>query len=122
MADLLEKTGLREVGLISFKACLIGKLSSLDILSLYLKIRKINHGWLIGYLENALLPLPKSGNPWHIRIDTDEDMYLHSEFGYKSADCDRIRLVKGNIDVILPGTRRFSSTSPRLCTRRLRLT
>ncbi|MBX3540839.1 MAG: hypothetical protein KF735_24575 [Chelatococcus sp.] len=122
LARTLVNAGLKEVGLISFKACLTGKDQFLDILSKDIAMRGIDHGWLLGYREIALLPLSYSGSPWHTRLDTDEDRYLHDEHGYKSADQNRIRLVKGNIDVVLPGTRRFSSVSPQLCNLRRRLT
>ncbi|MBS7697753.1 MULTISPECIES: hypothetical protein [unclassified Chelatococcus] len=125
MATLVSKlvnSGLKEVGLISFKACLTGKGRFLDILSKDIAMRGIDHGWLIGYRETAMLTFSYFGSPWHTCINSDEDIDLHYYHGYKSADNDRIRLVKGNIDVVLPGTRRFSTTSPQLCNLRRRLT
>lgn len=118
----LVNAGLKEVGLISFKACLVGKEGFLEILSKDIAMRGIDHGWLIGYRDTTLLPCSYFGSPWHTCIDTDEDLFLHYTYGYKSSDQNRIRLVKGNIDVVLPGTRRFSTISPQLCNLRRRLT
>jgi hypothetical protein len=118
----LVNAGLKEVGLISFKACLAGKEEFLEILSKDIAVRGIDHGWLIGYRDMALLPFSYFGSPWHTCMRTHEDVYLHYNHGYKSSDQNRIRLVKGNIDVVLPGTRRFSTKAPQLCNLRRRLT
>lgn len=51
VAGFLAACGLREVGLLAFKGCLLGKGAFLKALRLHLSNRAIGVGWLIGYKD-----------------------------------------------------------------------
>jgi len=121
LAVKLKDAGLKEVGLISFKSCFMGNDEFLDYFSLYLsKNLGIDHGWLIAYRGEITTLKSRFGVAWHMSLVTYEDIFFHRH-EHKDSDSARIRLVKGNIDVILPGSRRFSSPA-QLCNLRRRLT
>ncbi|WP_206953852.1 hypothetical protein [Trinickia acidisoli] len=53
-AEQLATWGLRKVGLLAFRSCLVGKGDFLDRLVAHLSYRHVDVGWLVGYKHEAL--------------------------------------------------------------------
>jgi len=96
LAERLRAWGLKEVGLIAFKACHVGQASYLDELAGCLAGLGVRFGWLIGYRGLAELFAYSLGE-FH-EVTNVEDLILRG-LGVKLPDFLRIRLVRGNIPV-----------------------
>lgn len=108
LAQFLAYLGLKEVGLISFRACLIGSGNYLDLFRDELNKKNIKVGWLKGYthLMGALnyghyAHLDDALEWWKIfGTETDngiEVMDYHRSFPTKREN--RVKIVQGNIGV-----------------------
>jgi hypothetical protein len=103
LADVLcNFLGLCEAGLIAFKACEIGKGQYLDNFARYMNARSARIGWLIGYKHDTV-SFPGSAGVVRevVQDDNFEDMSLFQS-GYKPPDDMRVKVVKGNVDVVPP--------------------
>jgi len=114
-SKLLAGWGLKEVGLLAFKGCLIGKGGFLDRLVGYLSARSIGVGWLIGYkdvsmTQTVIIDTPTSGprTTGYEAIGT-LDLFVR-DARRKLPDDERVKVVKGNRFVVPPGgpSRRYS--------------
>jgi len=101
LGDLLcNFLGLREVGLIAFKACEVGKGDYLDRLMAYMSMRSMRIGWLIGYKHDTISFEGPGGVVREVVQDDEfEDLHWFGS-GYKIADDKRVRVVKGNTNVV----------------------
>jgi len=116
VAKLLAVCGLREVGLLAFKGCLIGKGAFLDRLVAYLSSRNIGVGWLIGYkdvsrTQTLLLDTPASGpRTYGYEAIGTMDLLMRNATE-KLPDAERVKIVKGNRFVVPPGgaSRRYGA-------------
>jgi hypothetical protein len=104
LAERLKAWGLKEVGLMSFKACFVGQGNYLDELGGCLSGLGIRFGWLIAYRGSVEL-IGYSFSDTHEVINA-EDRFWRA-FGWKMPDSIRIRLVRGNIPVVNPLSHRF---------------
>jgi len=95
LAERLKAWGLKEVGLIAFKACRLGQAAYLDEVAGCLG-GLVRFGWLIAYRGPVEL-VAYSPVAMH-EITSLEDRILRG-FGLKLPDSIRIRLVRGNITV-----------------------
>jgi hypothetical protein len=109
LAHKLFEFGLRRVGLISFKSCYLGVDSFLDDFAAALNARGVRFGWLIGYRGPVWMMDGPTARDHH-EVVGPEDFGLH-KVGLKNSDHERIRLVRGNTEVIIPGSRRFGLAS-----------
>jgi len=109
LAHKLHAFGLRQVGLISFKSCYLGAGPFLDEFAAALDGHGTRFGWLIGYRGSVRLVRGPTAHGYHEAVGF-EDFELH-KVGLKNPDHERIRLVRGNADVIIPGSRRFGGDS-----------
>lgn len=118
--NLLSGSGLRSVGLISFKACSLGGEAFLDEF-----MRSVNAtpgtqvGWVKGYIDGVGFQRPGPEMSDAIRKDFRtgyrvgnaeiKACYESNGSANKRSDFARIRIVKGNVDVypLLPSSRYF---------------
>ncbi|MFC7396997.1 hypothetical protein ACFQU1_07290 [Chelatococcus sp. GCM10030263] len=105
LADKLCQYGLAEVGLISLKACYLGIGPFLNQFAGALDARGMRFGWLVGYRGRVRMVRGPSGLVNHEAVG-EEDVALH-QFGLKNSDYDRVKIVRGNADILIPGSRRF---------------
>jgi hypothetical protein len=113
----LRNWGLKEVGLITFKACLIGKGDFLEIFKLQCDASKV--GWLKGYcgsartdyswgaylLPSSLLPVAlssKADQKPHEYVEDDSSWSLFNMSGNS-----RYKIVRGNTSVATHGSSRY---------------
>ena len=110
-AGLLVAWGLRSVGLISFKACLLGAGTFLNDVEADLRRRQVQIGWLIGYRHAVRLGAGRHEVAFYDdeRIHVDERIRLATNWSAKQADEGRVKIVKGNVHVVPPAgpTKRF---------------
>jgi hypothetical protein len=113
---LLSVCGLKEVGLLAFKGCLLGKGAFLDRLVAYLSTRNIGVGWLIGYkdvsrTQTLIIDTPNSGprTSGYEAIGTRDLMVRDAR--RKLPDSERVKVVKGNRFVVPPSgpSRRYNA-------------
>jgi hypothetical protein len=114
LAHKLRQAGLKQVGLISFKSCNLGVDAFLEDLAVGLSAPCVRFGWLIGYrgpvwMVSGPTRTDGQGIVPHEAVGW-EDLALH-RFGLKNPDRERIKLVRGNTAVTIPGSRRFGGTS-----------
>jgi len=112
LAHKLHAFGLRRVGLISFKSCYLGAGPFLDEFAAALHGRGTLFGWLIGYRGSVWMVDGPTERDHHEAVGL-EDVELH-KVGLKNSDYERIRLVRGNVRVTIPGSRRFDAASGNL--------
>jgi hypothetical protein len=115
LAHKLYEFGLRRVGLISFKSCYLGGGSFLDDFARALDACGMRFGWLIGY-RGPVWMMDGPTEQDHHEVVGLEDFGLH-KVGLKNPDHERIKLVRGNAAVIIPGSRRFGDASGSLSNR-----
>lgn len=96
MAGLLVAWGLRRVGLVSFKACLLGVGTFLEDVEADLRRRRVQIGWLIGYKHTVKMGLERH----EVAEGADERIRLATNWKSKQADAARVKIVKGNIHVV----------------------
>lgn len=100
-AKLLGAYGLKQVGLLAFKGCLLGKASFLDRLLAHLSAGNIGVGWLIGYkdvsrTQTLLVDSPQTGlRTYGYEAIGTLDLVTRSA-NSKLPDEDRVKIVKGN--------------------------
>jgi len=95
--DLYDRLGLREAGLIAFKACEIGADDFLErfLAQLTTGNRTTQIGWLIGYTTSTAT--------MNGREVTDKDwVILRTLFGTKASDSVRVKVVPGNTPINPP--------------------
>ncbi len=119
VAALLAGYGLREAGLLAFKACWLGKSPSgclfwrrafLDQLLTHLSRRDIGVGWLIGYKNVSrthvvYIETPTVGLHAHAFEaigPADEALRSQSNGRLKLGDDERVRVLRGNRCVVPP--------------------
>jgi hypothetical protein len=96
MAGLLVAWGLRSVGLLSFKACLLGVGTFLNDVEADLRRRRVEIGWLIGYRHEVRLGLGRH----EVADGADERLRVATNWRGKQADEGRVKIVKGNVHVV----------------------
>ncbi len=96
MAGLLMSWGLRRVGLVSFKACLLGVATFLDDFVADLRRRHAQIGWTIGYKHTVRLGLGRH----EVAEGADERIRDATSWRGKQADQGRVKIVKGNIHTV----------------------
>jgi hypothetical protein len=104
LAERLRAWGLREVGLVAFKACETGLGSYLDELAERLNERGIGFGWLVGY-RGAIILAGSSFVEAH-EIVGEQDVFWR-DLGLKPSDETRVRVVRGNIAAPVPSSSRY---------------
>lgn len=116
VAKLLAAGGLKEVGLLAFKGCLLGQGTFLDQLAAHLSSRNIGVGWLIGYKDvsrtrTLILNSPATGpRTYGYEAIGLQDLMVRDAV-YKLPDDQRVKVVRGNRLVVPPGGpgRRYSA-------------
>lgn len=107
VAKLLAVCGLKEVGLLAFKGCLLGKGAFLDRLVAHLSSRNIGVGWLVGYKDESrtrtlILDSPETGpRTYGYEAIGLQDLVVHDAV-HKLPDDKRVKIVKGNRFVVPP--------------------
>ncbi|WP_340609534.1 hypothetical protein [Xenorhabdus bharatensis] len=103
LADLLFSCGLKNIGLVSIKACRSGLGNFLPTFVRYFT-KKAKIGWAIGYKGDIFT----SRNGKHI-YSSRLDMWTRTLIHYKLPDSYRIRIIEGNTPVIHPDSRRYNN-------------
>jgi hypothetical protein len=113
---LCDVLGLEKAGLIAFKGCSVGAGSFLDDLRDHVDNRA-EVGWYIGYKENVTVMGKYFGNFGGLRshhYPADDDCLtqvfrtIGQAFGYKESDDTRVKVVKGNVNIIKNNSTRFN--------------
>lgn len=99
VSDWFKTWGVRGVGSIAFKGCFLGSGAFLDQLAAMFTVRGMGVGWLIGYRNwSRTMQL---GGTWHECIgQEDSDLRLRSDGRQKLPDGDRVKVVKGNRNLV----------------------
>ncbi|MDX7985915.1 hypothetical protein FE392_01000 [Xenorhabdus sp. 12] len=103
LANLLYNHGLKEVGLISIKACHSANPEFITAFLNALTENKIKVGWILGY-RGAITHSTSGKHIYTSRIDA----ITHSWFNIKIPDKYRVRIVEGNTRVINPNSPRYN--------------
>ncbi|MEQ1961594.1 hypothetical protein ABLB69_00065 [Xenorhabdus khoisanae] len=102
-AKLLISCGLKNIGLVSIKACRSGWGNFLPTFVHYFSINKAKIGWVLGYKGDIFT----SENGMHC-YTSRLDYHVHSRFHFRIPDFCRVRIVEGNTPVIIPNKRRYN--------------
>jgi len=104
LANFLWDHGLHEVGLIAFKCCLVGKSEYLPKLKNWLASFGVDVGWFVGYRHGVWTLSGAHEASGLFDLVVRQFSKGHEK---KRSDRHRVRVVKGNIDVNVEGSRRY---------------
>lgn len=118
LADALCNAGLKNVGLIAFKSCLLGKGDFLGTLRDSLNARGVQFGWLVGYRDSAITVVKKNREGRTISVheniqnkfkafDTPWSILENLRRG-ELRQFGRVAVARGNTDLTRPGLRDYA--------------
>jgi len=108
LASSLHNVGLRNVGLVAFKSCHLGRNNFLEEFGTALTNLGVNFGWLVGYRSSAATV---SGTDQHGQVDNVHEYILGGPNAapFIMAGNARVRTVRGNTPLTRPGLRDYAA-------------